>query len=56
MNDKGISLIKEYLMDPGKNETAFLNYYGMIDFDEAIAMVDEESARYIGATASQILN
>lgn len=56
MNDKGVSLIKQYLLDPEKSEKSLLNYYGIIEFNKAISMVDEESMQYIGATASQILD
>jgi hypothetical protein len=56
MNDKGVSLIKQYLLNPQKDEKPLLNYYGMIEFNEAITMVGQGSFPYIGTNASPIFN
>lgn len=56
MNDKGIASIKQYLLNPEKNEQSLLSYYGIFELDKAIEMVNQGMFRYIGVRATPIFD
>ena len=56
MNDKGIAIIKQYLLNPEKNEQSLLSYYGIFELDKAISMANQGMFRYIGVRATPIFD